>query len=157
MIGPGGRKGDRGGFSLPELLLVMVLLGVLAQIAYPNYRAMVLRARAVDLVAQVRAVENAARDYQADTFQWPAEAATGVVPTGLVSYLPDGFSFTGEDYQLDWENVPIPGGLPSDPSTTRLLGVGIVTETVELGEAIVDVFGSTGRWYNVGSSFVFII
>lgn len=140
-----------------ELLLVLVVIGVLTQIIYINYRTMVMRARAVDLIARIRSVETAARDYQAETFSWPPEAGTGQVPTGLVPFLPDNFAFTGEDYELDWENVPIPGGLPSDPSTTRILGVGIVTDTQELGEAIIDVFGSTGRWYNVGNAFVFIM
>lgn len=156
----GGRAGadDRGrnGFTLIEMLLVVVIVGVLSQILVPNYRAMTLRARAIDLRSRIETVATAARNYQGDIHQWPEEAATGEVPDGLDPYLPDNFSFAGEDYMLDWENLDIPGGLPQDPSTTRILGVAIVTDNQNLGEALVNVFGTSG-WYNVGTSYVFIV
>jgi type II secretory pathway pseudopilin PulG len=137
-------------------LLVVVIVGILVQIVIPNYQNISLRARAVDLMSRINAVETAARNYQGDTFEWPADAGTGVVPPELVSNLPENFTFTGEDFDLDWENLAIPGGLPQDPTTTRLLGVAIVTDNTNLGEALVNVFGATG-WYNVGNSYVFII
>lgn len=150
------RDDGRSGFTLVELLLVMVIVGVLAQIAIPNYRALTVKARAVDLVADIEVVEQAARGYQADLHSWPAETATAVVPPGMGSYLPDGFSFTGEDFSLDWENLPVPGGLPGDPGTTRILGVAVVTDNDELGRALVELLGDSG-WYLVGNSYVRIV
>ncbi|HZD04974.1 MAG TPA: hypothetical protein VE173_08645, partial [Longimicrobiales bacterium] len=60
------------------------------------------------------------------------------------------------DFQLDWENFDIPGGLPGDPGTNRILGVGVVTDNTELGQALVEVFGQSG-WYVVGDEHVRII
>lgn len=152
-----GLARDRRGFSLIEMLLVVVIIGVLAQIMVPNLRVVRTKARAVDVMADINVVRTAAQNYNGDTFTWPAETGTGTVPSELTSdYLPEGFAFTGQDYQLDWENLAVPGGLPQDPGTTRILGVAVVTDNTELGNAIVDVFGEAG-WYNVGNSYVFII
>lgn len=146
----------RAGFTLVELLLTVAIVGILAQIAIPNYRALTLKARAVDAMADVEVVTQAARGYQGDLHRWPSETPTGSVPPGMARYLPDGFSFTADDFTLDWENLSIPGGLPGDPGTTRILGVAVVTGNTELGQALVEVFGDSG-WYIVGDSYVRII
>ena len=67
-----------------------------------------------------------------------------MVPPGLVDFLPENFSFGGEDFELDWENA---GGL---------IGVGIVTDNEPLGNALLDVAGP-GRWFVSGNRYVFII
>lgn len=146
----------RGGFTLVELLLTVAIVGILAQIAIPNYQALTLKARAVDAMADVEVVEQAARSYHGDLHRWPSESPTGSVPPGMARHLPDGFSFAGEGFTLDWENLSIPGGLPGDPGTTRILGIAVVTSNAELGQALVDVFGASD-WYIVGDSYVRII
>lgn len=45
---PAGCKAPRAGFTLVELLVVMVIVTVLAMIAYPTYRAQVERTRRAD-------------------------------------------------------------------------------------------------------------
>lgn len=79
-----GRSGPvgRDGFTLVELLLVMLIIGILAQIALPNYRGLTTRARAVDLIADIDVVEQAARSYQADLHSWPPETPAGAIPPG---------------------------------------------------------------------------
>lgn len=146
----------RDGFTLVELLLIMVIIGILALIAIPNYQAAVLKARAVDVRADIDVVEQAARDYNGDVFGWPSDAATGVIPSELSGYLPDGFTFQGEGFELDWEDVSIPGGVPGYPGVSRIVGVGVVVDEPELGEAVVNIFGESG-WYNVGTTYVFIV
>lgn len=153
-----GRSGPvgRDGFTLVELLLVMLIIGILAQIALPNYRGLTTRARAVDLIADIDVVEQAARSYQADLHSWPPETPAGAIPPGLEPFLPGGFGFVGEDFTLDWESISIPGGLPGDPGTTLILGVGVVTDNTELGAALVELMGDAG-WYLVGNRYVRIV
>lgn len=148
--------GGRGGFTLIELLLVVVIVGILAQIAIPNYRALTVKARAASLVGDIEVVEQAARSYQADLHSWPSNSPVGTIPAGMAPYLPEGFSFTGEDFELDWENIAVPGGLPGRAGVGRLLGVGIVTVNSELGEALVELLGDSG-WYLIGNRYIRII
>lgn len=137
-------EAPRAGFTLVELLLVMVIASILAALALPNYRLVVTRARAAELLGRVDVVEHAAQSYLGENNAWPGEAGAGVVPGGMATYLPEGFSFTGEVFQLDWEN----GG--------GLIGVGIVTDDEGLGNALVALAGP-GRWFVSGSRYVFIL
>ena len=134
----------RAGFTLVELILVVVIVSVLAAIAIPNYQVVVTRARAADLLGRIDVVEVGVQSFLGDNNAWPPDAATGVVPPGLVDYLPANFSFVGEDFQLEWEN----GG--------GLIGVAIVTENDLLGNALLDVAGP-GRWFVSGNRYVFIL
>ena len=74
-----------------------------------------MRARAVAAVAQVDVIASAARDYDSDFYAFPEDTGLGVVPPGFVEYLPENFSFDGEGYQLDWENMSFPSGFPEIP------------------------------------------
>jgi prepilin-type N-terminal cleavage/methylation domain-containing protein len=138
------RSSCRGGFTLIEVLLGVVIVSVLAAIAIPNYRVVVIRARAADLLGRIDVVELAAQGFLADNNTWPPDDAPGAVPAGLNGYLPDGFSFTGEDFQLEWENG---GGLK---------GVAVVTDNELLGNALLDVAGP-GRWFVSGNRYVFVL
>ena len=134
----------RAGFTLVELLLVVVIVSLLAGLAIPNYQVVVVKARAANLLGRIDVVEVAVHGYLGQNNAWPGESAAGVVPSGLVGFLPDNFSFTGDEFQLDWEN----GG--------GLIGVAIVTDNVRLGNALVDLAGA-GRWFVSGNRYVFIL
>ena len=141
---PAGRGSRRTGFTLVELVLVVVIVSILAGLAIPNFQIVITRARAADLLGRIDVVEVAVQSYLGDNNAWPAETAAGLIPTGVDEFLPEGFSFVGEEFQLDWEN----GG--------GLIGVGIVTDNELLGNALVDLAGP-GRWFVSGSRYVFIL
>ena len=150
-------SGLEAGFSLIELLTVMVIIGILAAIAIPNFQAVTFKARAVDVVGDIEVIEQAARNYQADFITWPAEVGPGTVPPGLAPYMPAGFTFTdGEGFVLDWEVIDIPGGLPGDPGTTRIYGVGVITSVTELADALIGLLGETS-WLVIGGTYIRII
>jgi prepilin-type N-terminal cleavage/methylation domain-containing protein len=136
--------GRRAGFTLIELMLVVVIVSILAGLAIPNYQNVVVKARAADLLGRIDVVEHAVQSFLGDNNAWPVDSAAGVVPTGVVNYLPENFQFTGDEFQLDWEN----GG--------GLIGVGIVTDNEALGNALVDLAGP-GRWFVSGNRYVFIL
>jgi len=152
------RKPDskRGGFTLIELLVVTAIVGILAGLAIPNMKNILLRARATELVGDMDVVRVATQNYQANFHGWPAETAAGTVPPELVEYLPDGYSFDRDGYQLDFENWSLPGGLPGDPGTTTLIGVSVVVDDPLLGNALVELLGSA-IVFSVGNTHTVVI
>ena len=132
----------RGGFTLVELLIVAAIVGILAGLAIPNLRTVILRARAAEVVADLDVVKTATLQFQADRHVWPDETAVGSIPSGLDEFLPDQYSFQREGYQLDYENWALPSGLPTDPTATTLIGVSAAVEDPILGNALVELLGS---------------
>ena len=85
------------------------------------------------------------------------ELSKGQVPPDLVPYLPDGFSFKRGRYQLDWENWPLPSGLPSSPGTRAILGVSVVTEDRALGLALEDFITPSAAHFALAGSYTFVL
>lgn len=131
----------RGGFSLVELLVALSIIGILAGVAIPNLRTTTIRARAVAVAGDMNVIRQATLDYNADRNGWPSEVASGVVPTELNGFLPDGFSFSGEGYEWDFENIMLPFGLPGNPSATRMVGAAVTTPDDALSNAIAESLG----------------
>jgi prepilin-type N-terminal cleavage/methylation domain-containing protein len=140
---PGSTRPDarRGGFSLVELLMAVSIVGILAAIAIPNMRNMTFRARATTVAADLEVLRLATLDYNADMHGWPADTPAGVVPPELVGHLPEGFSFDGNGYQLDFENIPFPSGLPGDPTTTLLIAATVISTDDRLHNAVAELLG----------------
>ena len=90
----------RRGFTLVELMLVVVIISILAGLAIPNYRVVVIRARAADVLGRIRVVELGVHSYLGENNAWPGESAVSVIPTGLDGFLPENFTFASEDFDL---------------------------------------------------------
>jgi prepilin-type N-terminal cleavage/methylation domain-containing protein len=146
----------RGGFSLIELLMAVSIVGILAGLAIPNLQNMTYRARATEVAADLEAVRVAVLTYNADRFRWPADAVLGVVPPELTDFLPDGFSFQGNGYELKYENYSVPGGLPGDPSTRQLIAVSATVDAQELSNAVVELLGGS-LIFSVGTKHTIVI
>lgn len=146
----------RGGFTLVELLVVAAIVGILAGLAIPNLRTMILRARAAEVAGDMEVVRVATLTYNADLHTWPSETGVGNVPPGLDAYLPDNFSFIGNGYQLDYENWSLPSGLPGDPGTRTLVGVSVNTADVSLGNALIEFMGGA-IVFSVGNTHTIVI
>jgi len=154
----GGPSTDarRGGFTLIELLVVAAIVGILAGLAIPNLRTVLLRARATELAGDMEVVRTAVLQYNGDQHTWPGDTPAGTVPAGLEPYLPEGYSFERNGYQLKYENWDLPGGLPGDPRTRTLVGVSVVVEEAMLGNALVEFLGSA-IVFSVGNAHTVVI
>ncbi|HEX6617276.1 MAG TPA: prepilin-type N-terminal cleavage/methylation domain-containing protein [Gemmatimonadales bacterium] len=144
----------RSGFTLIELLTVMIVLGLLAGMALLRYIDLRHRARAAEAAADLQAVRLAAYGAWYETGAWPGEVGPGIVPPGLVQYLPANFRFDKPEYTLDWENfVPPDGG----PSGGMQLGVVVTASDPRLQNALAQTLGNKGPFVNVGGTLTFII
>lgn len=137
----------RRGFSLIELLIVLLIIGTLAGIAIPNLNRAVLRARAVDAVADMNAVKVAVLNYQADAHAWPEDVDRGQIPPGLDEYLPENFSFTGDDYVLEYDDWT---------ETAGFVGVTMISDQRDLGLMVLDLLGNN-TWTNNSDKYSWVI
>jgi len=140
------RRSDERGFSLIELMIVVTIISIIAALAQPQLHGVLLKARAADVVADLNAVRVAVLQYQGSLNVWPAEEAAGTIPTDLIPYLPEGFSFNQEEYTLDYENL---GGTP------YMVGLTVVTDNSDLGLAVLDLLGKPVL--TVGNKYSWII
>jgi general secretion pathway protein G len=91
---------NRNGFSLIELLTVMVTLGILAAIAMPSLRGAVERADAARVAADMTLIRTAVFEYREDEGGLPRSAAWGRVPPDLASRVDIPFTYKDLEYQL---------------------------------------------------------
>ena len=77
-----GHPSQRG-FTLIELVIVVLIIGVLATLLTPKYRQSVLKAQGADVSTRVEAINVALKEYEADHDSLP----TGVEPVGAPAWL----------------------------------------------------------------------
>jgi prepilin-type N-terminal cleavage/methylation domain-containing protein len=144
----------RAGFTIIELLTVVIVIGVLAGIAILKYIDLTARARTAQAVGDLQAVRVAAYGYFYETGHWPDDVGGGTVPPELVSYLPKNFTFNRNEYQLDWENFSPPGG-----GVTAGIQVGVVVTANDprLQLAMANNLGSKLPFVAVGNTLTFIL
>jgi type II secretion system protein G len=65
------RKKNEEGFTIAELLIVIVVLGILAAIAIPSFTGLQERARRAELESNGRAIVLALEMYKIDTGKYP--------------------------------------------------------------------------------------
>jgi prepilin-type N-terminal cleavage/methylation domain-containing protein len=141
----------RTGFTLVELLMVMIVLGLLAAIALMKYVDLRNTARTAALAGDFRAVTVAVVNYYADHETWPPESAPGQVPPGLAMYLSSGLadSFDRPEYSLDYENFSL------DP--IPLIGVSVVSSDPALMAKFIQTFSTKAPFFLNGGKLTYLI
>ncbi len=97
---PGGRHPLHGGFTLLELITVIMIVGILAAVALPNYKAAILAAREATLTQDLFQFRDVIDQFYADKGRYPASLEE-VKEQGYLRKIPAD-PMTG---QADWEVV----------------------------------------------------
>jgi prepilin-type N-terminal cleavage/methylation domain-containing protein len=138
----------RSGFSLVELMVVVLVVGLLAGIAIPNFQQALLKARAADAIADLQVIRVAVYAYVGDNYTWPADVSRGAVPAGLAEYLPENFAFSNEHYVIDYDNW--------SNQAQGFVGLSVITTEVGLGPVVVDML-QPNAWTNGSDRFTWVI
>ncbi len=78
---------SKKGFTLIEVLIVVVIIGVLAAIALPAFTRYMRNARAASFAADIRTLAGAGNQYALESGYWVEETNAGVYPTELEGYF----------------------------------------------------------------------
>ena len=79
-------------FTLVEVMVVVVIIGMLAATGIPTYRHITMRAKVTTLENDLRQFSTAIQTYTTQNGHWPANGDPQVVPPELVNTLPATFS-----------------------------------------------------------------
>ena len=126
-------RGNNKGFTLIELMIVVVIISILAAIAIPNFMGMTNRAKVAQVKSTMHTVQVTAEDFATrNNGQYPNTAAATTADGALAfaNLLPGGTAaaagtmpnnpFTGAATTLDWTNVAL-----TAPATDNAGGIGI--------------------------------
>lgn len=113
----------RRGFTLIEMMVVVVVLGVLVNIAVPVYRDIRIRADAATVVADFTTIRLAAYDQFTSSGLYPGHSGWTVVPAAFQSSLPGAFEFEYKTARYRWRRWSRADGTPRNPNRQAQLAV----------------------------------
>lgn len=140
----------RSGFTIVELLTVVIILGLLSGIALLKYLDLRNTARAAEVAGDFRTVMVAAYNYYSDHNDWPPDGPAGAPPPALVQYLPGSFTFAKPEYSLDFDNLGVGGG-------AYVVGVTLTTANADLMSKLIRTLGNKQPYFSAGGSLTYII
>ena len=142
---------NRRGWTMIELLIAMVVLGLLAAISVLKYIELSRTAYAAKITGEFVTVRLAAYNYEADhNNSWPSDQESGVVPPEMIPYLPNRFSFVTPTYELDWDNR-------SPSRNPYQLAISVRTTDARLMNSLRQTLGNRAPYFFSGRRLTYIL
>ncbi|MSR23354.1 MAG: hypothetical protein EXR92_07420 [Gemmatimonadetes bacterium] len=145
--------------ALPVLqaLVVFLILSLLVGIAIPRVEQLQARRVASEAFLDMSSIRSAASAYLQARGEWPATIVADAGPGALAPYLPPGFSFRSEQYELSWEHWPLPVGLPPGGDSVSLIAVLVRTPLERVPRELLRVLGPGVGRFTLGETTTFIL
>ena len=103
-----GQRRLRRGFTMVELMAVLIILGLLAAVVVKNFVGQVDRGRVITTKASLRQLHTAINQFHMDSSRWPTEdEGLGVLvqqPADVQNYPPGGYIETTEVPKDAWNH-----------------------------------------------------
>jgi prepilin-type N-terminal cleavage/methylation domain-containing protein len=98
-------KRSRAGFTLVEIMIVVVIIGLLAAMGIPAFQRVQRKSRASAFVNDLKKIEDVANMYAQEYGSFPPDVNGGIKPPELVPYLTKiDFTKTPLGGAWDWDN-----------------------------------------------------
>lgn len=141
------------GFSLVEIMIVVVIIGLLAAIAIPAFMSSRTRSQATALANNFRVFSDAFEVYATENGTWPPDAGPGGMPTGMAESLRTWNEPTPVGGQWDWDR-----GVLGISAGVTLINSNAPDSVLERIDDILDDGNlSTGRFQRLGNGVTLIL
>ena len=117
-------------FTLIELLVVVLIIGILAAVALPQYQKAVEKSKSAQAITMLKSVYNAAKAYQLANGEWPTsfdELAVDIPWTGTTNAVAAGGNFSRGKSNADWSIQIYNSTMANNPGTTIGLLIGRIS------------------------------
>lgn len=150
------RRSQRG-FTMIELLIVISILSILVRVSLPAYKGIQRDAVATQALGDFNTVRAAAVAQYEATGAYAVDGPAGVVPGGMAPFLPRNYSFTKEQYSLDWENFAVSDSTMGAGLSGNVLALTITANDSLVGRQILHMVGSNCAHWSLENSHTFVV
>lgn len=145
----------RGGFSLPEILVAVAMVGVLSAVTLPAVMSQVNKSEVSRVVQDLQNIGQAAQLYRSDTGEWPATTNDLIVDPTLTGwagpYLARTSSGNIETGAGGLIQATLGSGTPVGTSVFLRVRVnGLTVADAEAVDLQIDAADAANNWWDTG-------
>lgn len=146
---------NKKGFTLIEIMIAVLIIGLLAAMAIPVFKAVASNSKAGVFAADVRMLQRVMEEYTMVNGLYPPDTSTGVWQAEFSGWVSEGFFEGDTSLGGSWDTEYDDNGITS--------AVGVVDPTVDIADLVKvdriidDGNLATGKFRQFGTRFYWVI